>query len=358
MTNNEPSKEKNSLASAAFVLFKKDYRKNLAASFTFLMIEIMVIAVAYAYSFSLIVTVPFLLIPFFFALQMSVSSYKGGAPLSSRVFLRFFGLYFSPSTPFYGVYRVFLCLLKALGVAFLSSLLIGGVYYSIAVSVDPSFLASVDQLGSIIESGTSQDLYDFLASNGPIMLYQRVLILSSYGLGFYMFVHALSVNTLNPYVRMALQGAPSRVANGIFGGGFKEIRRGFYKEYYKSLWPGILLLVGGYLAGIGFGLVWFTDPDRLFVLGLAGSGLFTFAFIPYLLDVVELLATRYEKNFAEYSLNMAKRTLDQLKAERQLSDKEISDMEDQLKRAQDLQNLKSPEKGDEDKKDGENQDPK
>lgn len=351
MENNEANSKKNSLASAAFFLFKKDYRKTLAASFTFLMIEIMVIAVAFAFSYSLLISIPFVLIPCFFALQMSVSSYKGGAPLSSRVFFRFFGLYFNPAAPFYGVYRVCISLLKAIGVALLASFLVGGIYYYIAVSADSSFIDAINKFSSLLESGTNQEFMDFMTTNEPILMYQRVVLLSSYGFGLYEFIHSLSVNSFNPYVRMGLQGASSRLANSIFVGGLRQIRKSFYKDYYGALWLGILLLVGGYLTGVGVGFIWFSDFERLFVLGLAGSALFTFAYIPYLLNVIELLATRYEKGFVEYSINMAKQTLDRLKAEQNLSEKEIKDMEEQLQQAQDLQNEAKNSPNEEDKKD-------
>jgi hypothetical protein len=77
-------------------------------------VEAAVTALAYLASWSLYLTLPFVLIPFCFAIQMSISSYKGGAPLSNRVFFHFFGLYFSPKDPFFGVYRVFIACLKAL----------------------------------------------------------------------------------------------------------------------------------------------------------------------------------------------------------------------------------------------------
>lgn len=333
-TNPKNSNPKASLTRAALRAYKTDAKKDIAVAISLLFVEAAVTALAYLASWSLYLTLPFVLIPFCFAIQMSISSYKGGAPLSHRVFFHFFGLYFSPKDPFFGVYRVFIACLKALLVCFITMMAVGFAYYGIAYAVDPSFQSAVDGLNSVVNSGSASDVTTYLEGSAPLMALETAMILSAYGAGFYMLLHSLAVSTLNAYVRMSVVGAPSRVSNAIFNGGFRTIRHPFYRAYYGALWGGIILLILGYLGGIGLGfLLKISNPYTLLACGLGGSFFFTFLYVPYFFNVIELLAERFEKSFADYSIDLARKTLAELKKNQQLSEQEIADLSKKLDEA-------------------------
>jgi hypothetical protein len=345
MTAPKKAKGAKSLSQTAFKLYQKDWKKDLTVSFTFLLVAAMVLALGYLAAWSLFLTIPLILIPFLFAIQMSISSYKGGAPLSNRVFFHFFGLYFNPNEPFFGVYRVWLAFLKAFLTFWLLLFGIGLSFSGIGNATWPEFSEALKHFASLMDSGSAQEVVDYLNGSMPLLLFQKVVMLSSLLPASYFFVHSVSVCTLNPYVRMSLAGAPARVANSIFAGGFRSVRHSLYKEYYKALYLGVILLVIGLGAGVTLGSLLTLAPEQIYILALAGAALTLAFYLPYFFNVIELLATRYEKSFADYSIHLAEQTLSQMKQEHTVSPEEAKKYEQELA---DAKKGKAPKDDDDD----------
>jgi hypothetical protein len=345
MRTTKKARDPKSLSQSALKLYRKDIKKDLAVTFTLLLVEAMVLALGYLSSFSLFLSIPLILIPFLFAIQMAISSYKGGAPLSNRVFFHFFGLYFNPSEPFFGVYRVWLAFLKSLLLFFALFFAIGFTFYGVANANWPDFKAAADQFASLVNTASAQEVVDYINASTPLLLFQKCVLLGSFIPAVYFFLHSWAVCTVNPYIRMSLVGAPARVANSIFSGGFRLIRKPFYHDYYASIFLGIILAVlglgSGTLLGIGLGL----SAERISVLALAGLALFTAFYLPYFFNVIELLANRYEKDFAKYSISLAEETLSRMKEQHQVSPEDAAKFEEELR---DAKKGKAPKEDDDD----------
>jgi hypothetical protein len=350
-----------SVGKNAWILYKQEAKKVLPTSFNFLMVFVAVMAVGLFYPLSLLVSVPFVLLPFFFAYQMSVSYLRKGSSITNRQFYAYFLSYFQ--MPFYGCYRVLLnflfSLLYALGAAFVVAL----VYYGVAGSLDSAFISAVNELSKDISNGSIDAANTLLSNNAALLLFQQAVSIAEYTVLFLSFVAYLSFWGLSPYVRAVIEGAPARVCNAIFQGSLRLDKKAFRKDFVTSLWPGLLLEIVGYGAGAFVASLYWKDPLNWMAGGIAGAGLLLMPFFPYYFHVAGLLMEKYRGTFAEYSIKLAQDTLKQLEDAKKLSEAEAEELkkniEDAKKVQEDNPELLSPDEREEDeknKKDGGNDD--
>jgi hypothetical protein len=160
--NNNPEKKESeegsqviegeTLSQAAWKAYKAEFASSFVPAFNFAMVAIAVLAVGVWQPYTLFLTIPFLLIPFYFALQISISDARQGHPFTNRSFFHFYGMYYR--MPYLGVYRVIVNFIFS----FLWSLLVSGLvyfaYYWIASAVDPVFVTGITDLYNAFMNGS------------------------------------------------------------------------------------------------------------------------------------------------------------------------------------------------------------
>jgi len=305
-------------------------------SFNFTMVLVAVLALGLWVSESLYLTVPFIVLPFFFAYQMATDYLRSGNAITNRQFFSYYGGYFS--MPFTGCYRVIRNFLLALAISIGGGVLAALGYYIIGSSVSPAFQNSISTLYDLTQNSNVNEVNAFLTSDLHIIYFYNTIALSEGFILFYVFVHLFASYGLNPYLRSVISGASPRACNAIYVGGLRLVRGAFLKDYYRCLWLGSVLLVVGYGAGMGLGFLWSGSADVLSVCGLAGAALLLSFYIPYYFNVVSLLADKYHNSFADYSIKMAQLTLNELQKAQKLSEQEAADLEktiDSAKKAKD-----------------------
>lgn len=301
------------------------------------MIAVAVFALGVYQPWTLLFSVPFLLVPFFFALEMTLADGHKDSDLSSSRFFGYFGSYYSSS--FYGSYRLLRTFLLSYLIAIVGASVISSIYYAVVSSANSALAADFSALYTFISSNDVAGANDLLANSVPIITFMGVMTISEMACFGLFFVHEMGFYGLNPYLRLTLRGAPSRVANAIFVGSFRSVRPKFRKDYWSSLWMFIPLELAGFALGVYIGTLFpALSYSQIAVLGLYGGLLFMTPFIPYYLNVMALLAKKYQKAFADYSIKWAENTLNQLKQAQQISESDIKLMEKSLsdaKKAQD-----------------------
>jgi hypothetical protein len=335
--NNNPEKKESeegsqviegeTLSQAAWKAYKAEFASSFVPTFNFAMVAIAVLAVGVWQPYTLFLTIPFLLIPFYFALQISISDARQGHPYSNKNFLHFFAMYFK--LPYLGVYRVVVSALFSFLWGVLISSLVAIVYYLIGTSVSAPFADAMNDFYNAIQNGNATAVTDLLNGNSYFETYFIVVSVSEYGIWFLSLLQYLGVWSLNPYTRAIMKRSmPSpRMANSLFIGSLKSIRGRFAADYFKGTWLGLVLSVVGFALGSGLGYLWKHDPLVLVACGVAVSVLFLFFYLPYFLIVVELLADHYDEDFAKYSVTFAENALKQLEETKRLSEEEAKEIQ-------------------------------
>jgi hypothetical protein len=319
--------EESSLTKAAWKVYKAEFASSFVPTFNFSMIAIALLAVGIWQPLTLYVTFPFVLLPFYFALQISISDAREGHPFTNRSFFHFYGMYYR--MPYLGVYRVIVNFIFS----FLWSLLVSGLvyfaYYWIASAVDPVFVTGITDLYNAFMNGSLDNANSVLANNASVARLLIVVDTVETGTTFLVFLQYLGVWSLNPYIRSVMKrSAPSpRMANSLFTGGLRQIRKEFSKEYFKATWLGMVLAIVGFGGGAAIAGVLTVDPAVIAASGIAGSLVLLFFYLPYFFIVVELLANHFDENFAKYSISFAEQTLKQLEETKRLSEEEAKEIQ-------------------------------
>jgi len=350
---NKKKQTKSTISSTAWTLFISKISDWLPSAFNFWMIVLATFALGIFFPYSLFITVPFALIPFFFALQMTMADGHKNGQISSKVFFGYYLTYFKE--PFAGSYRVIRNFLVAFLYGSLAYLLAVFITYYILAGTDSNFLSAVNEATSLLQSGDTAGLVDFLNNSASLLKFTLIVTAVEESAFFIAFLHNLARYTISPYVRFVASGAPSRMVNQIYVGTLRNIRGTFLKEYYGAIWWLIVLGLLGYAGGFAIGYLFlnFIGITGVVVAGAFGSFLLLSFFIPYFINVNSLLAQKYRNSFSDYSITLAENTLQQLQNAQRLSDEQAKMLQksiDEAKTKMEERNNSQDDKDDKDEK--------
>ncbi len=347
-------KKTESISSIAFGRYKKSVGDSLLLSLTFFLMFGSCFALAIlGVDFSLI-AILLIGLPSLLSMQLMVLRPKKEEGPSSRESFLGFRLYF---TFYFGVYRFWLSLAKALLILVLAALISSFALFYILLGVSSPFQEAVSSFTLLAQQPetTMQKLYEALSASEPLLNYCSWVVVIAFFFAGYCFFHEIGKNTLNTYVRSFLGAVPSRAANAIFSDFFREERKGFFKEYYSANWPAILLYAFGYAAGASLGMLCFGSASYALGFGFIGSCLLLSPFLPYFFYAMDEIAKRREKSLVSYSLREAEKALEQTPVEdptqrenRENIQKYIDDLKKKIeeKERQDQEKENSSEEGD------------
>ena len=297
------------IASRALLRYEKSVGDSLLLSLTFFLLfgscfALAIVGLDFSLLGILLIGLPALL-----SMQLMVLRPKKEEGLSNRESFLGFRLYF---TFYFGVYRFWLSLLKALLILVLAALVSGFSLFHILSVASPSFVEAVSSFSSLATQPetTVETLYDALSSSKPLLDYCNWVAVVSLFFGGYWFFHEIGRNTFNTYVRSFLGGVPSRAANAIFSDFFRQERKGFYKEYYKANWLAIILFALGYAGGAVFGVLVMGSASYGIAFGFIAACLLLSPYLPYFFYVMDEIAKAKEKTLVSYAIKEAEAALE------------------------------------------------
>lgn len=307
-------KKTETIRSIAFGRYKRSIGDSLLLSLTFFLMFGSCFALALlGLDFSL-TAILLLGLPTLLSMQLMVlRPKKEGVPSNKESFAGF-RLYY---TFYFGVYRFWLSLGKALLVLVLAALVSSFALFYLLNAVSSSFQEAIVSFSILAQQPetTVQKLYEALSSSRPLLNYCSLVVAISFFFAGYWFFHEIGKNTLNTYVRSFLGGVPARAANAIFSDFFREERKGFFKEYYAANWPAILLYIGGYVLGASLGMLCLGSATYALSFGFIGACLLLSPYLPYFFYAMDEIAKRREKSLVSYSLREAEAALEQTPVE-------------------------------------------
>jgi hypothetical protein len=328
-----------SLSHSAWLLYRKEIGKIWPTALNVFWITLGILAIAYFFPAMLYLTIPFLLMSFFFAYQLSISYLRKGNALTNRQFFSFYGAYYR--MPFYGSYRIVRNAFFALLYALAGGLLVSFAYFGIASAVSPAFQADWASLVSYASENQVDAANSLLQTSEALLGFENAVAFGEFTVAFFAFFLEMGFYGLNPYLRSVIMGASPRVCNAIFTGGIHEAK-GFWADYAKTLWPLALAALLGYLGGGGITLLFTADPSFIAYGGVAGALLLLTPLLPFYYEAAGLLMEKYRKAFSDYSIRLAQKTLQQLEDAKQMSDEEAQQIKKSIDDAKKLEEENPP----------------
>ena len=275
---------------------QKEYKNNapyyMAYSALFSTIIVLIFALAYFLPISLVITIPFIFVPFAVSFQSCIYNILLGNGYSSGAFFKFYALYFSRM--FFGVTKSLLGILKSLGVYF-------GLYFVIAMPSTAIVILSNPEYAALLNDLTPENIsiLNNLAVTDPTL---SLLIPIASGFAFmsagYMFLHHFFFHSVRVTAKYMYIAEVPFVSNMIYDYGFKRIKGLFAKDYYSSLWQVIIIYVSASI--IGFVFCYFLINSSYSYPGIFGVALGIFVvsfFLPYIYLV---LYYSIESHFEEF----------------------------------------------------------
>lgn len=284
-----------------------------------------------------LITAPFLILPLLFAFQTSLSTLKiKGKTISWGEFFRSFAAYFSH--PFYGSYRVIRSALFAL----LFSIFFGYVYQNffvlIASAYWPLFQEGISELQEAIQHIDPNEIINIVNNNQALSLFYGTANIVRIGIFFFVFLHLLFRNMLLPHLKNSVRQLNNRGQNQIYQMTIRLLGNKYRGAYYKHAWPLYPLMIGGFALGSYLGTLFLSNYFAVAGFGIAFSLLFILFYLPYHLELMDVLFAHFSNNFKSMADRLALQTLEQLKMMQRISEEQA----EQLKRRIDESKRENP----------------
>ena len=259
----------------------------------------------------LLVTVPFILLPFYASLTIGVSLISQGRAADGRTLGKGLLAYFRP--PFFGSYGI----TRTFVYGALLLLLLGPVITLLAALTaenwNPALMEEIDallsSLGSTGSLGVSID--QLLTEYPQLMLFENAVLASELGVVFLLYVHRQNRAAIIPHIAIHLSN-PS-LARTIFERTFHG-PYGLRKDYYAGALPGYLVPAIGYVIGVLLAAYTPLGPLWMSAFGLMLGLLFHVLSLIWHLSYVERLFAKYEPLFREETILLFRQSADRFEA--------------------------------------------
>lgn len=328
--------------------FRKHFFRNLPMNIIFIMAIVIVFGLAIIVSQSLYITIPFLLIPLLFTDQVICADVEAGIGFTNQGITSSFGKYLMG--PFRGCYRVIRSFIFAILISIGVTAVFAVIYLSVGCATSTSFASALEAFTAVSEEDVSTlGLTTYILAFPEIT---KLFIISQLLEGF-IFTMLFSHFILSSTPLAILHGSPlaldRRAFGMIFRGAIKKNGKKYYGNYAKFAWISYVLLGIGYLLGaaasifIMYKIGYVTLDDTANYLTAAvfslfsgiALGLIMMSFsLPYFFYSVEDLTFSIMPAIRDYSLQLAKDNLEQLKRYKQITEEEAKNYEEEIKRVE------------------------
>lgn len=328
--------------------FRKYFFRNLPMTIIFIMAVVIVFGLAIIVSQSLYITIPFLLIPLLFTNQVICADVEAGIGFTNNGITSSFGKYLMG--PFRGCYRVIRSFLFAILIAFGITAVFAVIYLSVGCATSESFANALEAFTAVSEEEVAELGLTAYIANYPEIT--KLFVISQLVEGF-IFTMVFSHFILSSAPLAILQGSPLALDRRAFGmilrGAIRKNRKKYAADYAKSAWISYLLLGIGYVLGVvisGFvmfkiGYVTLDDTTNYLTAAVFSLfsgimlGLIMMSFsLSYFFYSVEDLTFSIMPAIRDYSLELAKDNLAQLKRYQQISEEEAKRYEEEIRRVE------------------------
>jgi len=299
--------------------------------FFFVLFTLLSLMLAYVFPFSLVLTVPFVIAPSYFAFS-AVSVAIDAKHGDEVTFFRMFRVYFS--NLFFGGYRLLLGLLKSLGAYVGCEAVLIFIFDATIFSKIPGYSALAEKLVSTTDySAVFEEYYEFITSNETMVKFTMLATVISLVFASFFFIQQVGKHSLK--IRRNLfrkPPLPSAQVTYVYKTVRKEHRGELIKTYFKCAWFYQLLLVvagaGGVL--ISFFLLKNIDAFQGAVVALGIMFIVSIPFFNYLSKMHDLLYISLAKDFEETNMRVTLQLIERYKEKIDISEEDLNKIHELL----------------------------
>jgi len=290
----------------AFDVYRTHFKTLLALAVPLVMVMLVTIVLAIVFPFSLIVTFPFLIVPFSFAYIVSITQIVSDHPLALNEYYRFL---LPGMNPFIRrLVHPYVTLLKMALLAFISLIVVTSLAMCLAPYFNTELSAAFDEMALLgATSFDANDISDFLTRQGAVLSPFLTSLMAISSLVSFIYL-MLSFSNKIPALYLIIELPTAfpeldRIHKQVIA----KNRKRLFKLTIKNQWPTLLGITLGFGVGIGLGLIFSLTPLLVTLLSLIGALVGMFLLIPHYFLV---LAIMYQTLEADYLAN----TKDQIRA--------------------------------------------
>lgn len=322
--------------------YKKNFGEIFALAFVFFLICLICISPIFLGLIFVFLTIGLIMAPSFLSLQANLPAIIKGEGLSHKRALSYFGGYFQS---YFGIYRLLIGFLKALGIGMAFFALAYFLGFAIFYPTNAIFKADVDSFLSLISQNKASQAYDLLYSSSALSYF--LAITSSIGVcfGTLTFFHHFYIHSMNAYVRGIFINAGRGFSQAVFRSGYSKLRRAYLKDHFSSNWLFYVLLPASFILGTTLVLLFTSNLNYVLAGGLAMEALFFSFYSPYFLLWLGEIKDKYAKRYYAHSITMLEETLARMRLEN-VAPEIIEGMENSIAQAKkSLEEEESKDKG-------------
>ena len=315
-----------SVSKEAWKLTRKENRGFSIPLFWFAFFTLASLCLAYVDIFTLILTLPFVICPSYFA-YLAINSSRKLMPEQTAGFFVMYRTYFTRM--FHGSFRVIGGVLKALALGIVSSVVVTSIGESIIFRNDPEFQKLLLSEGSTLEE-SMRLLEEYVNQNPAFQNWAFIASCITVMVASLVFLRHMSKNS--PKLDFCfLRPIPAPLVQ--FNGVDRIVRKTHKKEFggnlFKGAWYIDLLVM---LSFVGASLIEYyvlkgQNVDHVFVLGLAISLIVILPFMNYLCNLYHVIFNRlanvYNAEFVKSTLEI----LNKVKADVDITDEDKEKLE-------------------------------
>ena len=325
---------------------KKQYRAVvLAMTFGFLMVGLLTVLLDYLLPFSAIILFPFLVLPYFIAMQMTLIQIDV-QEFKNKNFYRMFLVGISPIVRrSFGLIKNILFAVLIYYLASQATMLIFGLI--------PQYSSLMSQLNEsiTIENASFAELYNTvidIVQNNEV--WKNAIFIStsiSYGAAFMFFIYETLHNSLYALCKNSAS-LPNGRNKPVFKEVFKKYSRDYYKTYYRKEWYKVILVPIFYIGGIL--LAYFLDlPNLNIILGTAFAVIAIVLLIPNLMLYQEKMYVKMFDELSKKNFSNMQKVYSDLRGQVNLTKEQENALEDFMKQLEDAVKEKKENDNDENK---------
>lgn len=310
---------KNEVKNDIYRSYKKNVGTYLSMSISCFVVFLLVMVINFFLFGSILITFPFVVVPFFIGMVISTVKIESGDEWSSKEFYQYCRVGFHRQ--FRRSLRVFNSFCKAfLRFLFYSAIAVLIVLIFRDSLLDPvlSEIVSKNSLDRNLTNAVMDYLHDF---NNQYVLIYLSLFCFAFVLSFVYFMECLSDNTMMLFLTLNV-AMPHNQMVTIHNQIKKAIKKEYKRIYYSLTWPVTIIFTAGFALGAFIAMTNFQNIQLIFLLGMLIGLLFTIPYYPIAILVIHRLFNMYADLYYSESKEAVEKNLQKIMDNPRFSDKQ------------------------------------
>ena len=277
-----------------------------------------------------LILIPVLILPFFFACILTHLSLREKDELSGGTLFGFFKLFFI--SPFYSSFSAIKSFLKSLLIGFIASIASTGICYAI-YSQSETFMITINGLMEQLKdmSITYEQFQAYLEANGNELSNFIDLSNSINFLTFaFSFIFFILREEITIYARINLKNVP--LAGQIARASIRANSKNFNKYYFALNWPFLAILLAGMIGGVTLSITVFNNYAISGAVGLSLGIALTAVFLPFYFSNQEVIFEQLSIDIGSFSEEYIKGVFNKYGVEVQIKEHDTQEEVDGVKK--------------------------